>query len=40
MITFDPDRLNGKMFDWRTRNADKYRQYAKLDRDASCGSAG
>ena len=40
MSTFDPnvpcrihDRVNDKMFDWRTRNADRYRQYAKLDRD-------
>jgi hypothetical protein len=40
MTTFDPnvpcrihDRVNDKMFDWRTRSADKYRQYAKLDHD-------
>ena len=40
MATFDPDtpcrvhdRANDKMFNWRTGNADKSRQYAKLDRD-------
>jgi hypothetical protein len=40
MATFDPDtpcrvhdRVNDKMFNWRTGNADKSRQYAKLDRD-------
>jgi hypothetical protein len=40
MTTFDPDepclvhdRLNDKMFDCRTGDADRYRQYAKLDHD-------
>ena len=40
MSTFDPDepcrvhdRLDDEMVDWRIGDADKYRHYAKLDRD-------